>query len=92
MNVHPTDTIIDLAREMRGRRFRTILAAPPWRFKNSGLHGIYHHASEKHLHRYVNEITFRLNDGDVKRHTLERLASLVSAPFGQRISHKDLTA
>ena len=26
MNVHPTDTIIDLARKVRGRRFRTILA------------------------------------------------------------------
>jgi N6-adenosine-specific RNA methylase IME4 len=34
MNVHPTDTIIDLARKVRGRRFRTILADPPWRFIN----------------------------------------------------------
>lgn len=57
-----------------------------------GLHGVYHHASEKHLARYVNEFTFRLNDGDVKRHTLERLASLVSASFGLRITYKDLTA
>jgi len=24
-----------------------------------GLHGVYHHASEKHLHRYVSEFTFR---------------------------------
>jgi transposase-like protein len=57
-----------------------------------GLYGVYHHASEKHLARYVNEFTFRLNDGDVKRHTLERLASLVTASVGPRITYKELTA
>lgn len=31
--------------------------------------------------RYVDEFTFRLNDGDVKRHTLERLVKLVTASF-----------
>lgn len=30
--------------------------------------------------------------GDVKRHTLERLASLVSASFGLRLTYKELTA
>ena len=28
------DTIIDFARSMRGRQFKTILADPPWRFSN----------------------------------------------------------
>jgi transposase-like protein len=63
-----------------------------WAVMKRGLHGVYHHASQKHLHRYVDEFTFRLNDGDVKRHTLERLASLVSAAFGPRITYKELTA
>ncbi|MBN8982055.1 MAG: IS1595 family transposase [Rhizobiales bacterium] len=63
-----------------------------WAVLKRGLHGTYHHASEKHLARYVNEFTFRLNDGDVKRHTLERLASLVTAAFGPRITYKELTA
>ena len=63
-----------------------------WAVMKRGLHGVYHHASEKHLHRYVDEFTFRLNDGDVKRHTLERLESLVSAAFGQHITYKELTA
>ena len=44
-----------------------------------GLHGVYHHASEKHLHRYVDEFAFRLNEGNVKRHTMERLESFVEA-------------
>jgi transposase-like protein len=61
-----------------------------WAVMKRGLHGVYHHASEKHLARYVNEFTFRLNDGDVKRHTTERLDSLVSAAFGQRITYKGL--
>ncbi len=63
-----------------------------WAVMKRGLHGVYHHASEKHLHRYVDEFTFRLNDGDVRRHTLERLASLVSASFGPRLTYRKLTA
>jgi transposase-like protein len=63
-----------------------------WAVMKRGLHGVYHHASPKHLHRYVGEFTFRLNDGDVKRHTLERLASLVSAAFGPRLTYRELTA
>ncbi len=63
-----------------------------WAVLKRGLHGVYHHASPKHLARYVNEFTFRLNDGDVKRHTLERLESLVMASFGPRLTYKDLTA
>jgi transposase-like protein len=63
-----------------------------WAVLKRGLHGTYHRASEKHLVRYVDEFTFRLNDGDVKRHTLERLDSLVSASIGPRIAFKELTA
>lgn len=57
-----------------------------------GIHGVYHHASPKHLHRYVGEFAFRLGDGDVSRHTLDRLASLFSAALGRRLTYKDLIA
>ena len=46
----------------------------------------------KHMNRYVGEFTFRLNEGDVKRHTLERLASLTTVSFGSRITYKELIA
>jgi transposase-like protein len=57
-----------------------------------GLHGVYHHASKKHIGRYVNEFTFRLNEGNVKNHTLDRLDSFVTATAGRRITYKNLIA
>ena len=57
-----------------------------------GIHGVYHHASPKHLHRYVGEFAFRLGDGDVSRHTMERLASLFSAAIGKRLTYAELIA
>ena len=63
-----------------------------WAVLKRGLHGVYHHASGKHLARYVNEFTFRLNDGNVHRQTLSRLDSFVDAVVGRRITYKELTA
>jgi N6-adenosine-specific RNA methylase IME4 len=34
MNAEPDDPAIDLLRKLRGEKFRTILADPPWRFAN----------------------------------------------------------
>jgi transposase-like protein len=56
-----------------------------------GLHGVYHHASPKHLGRYVDEFTFRLNDGNVRRHTGDRLDSFVDAVAGKRLTYERLT-
>ena len=57
-----------------------------------GVIGVYHHTSRKHLGRYVNEFSFRLNDGNVKRQTLARLDSMILATAGKRITYKELTA
>jgi transposase-like protein len=63
-----------------------------WAVMKRGLHGVYHHASEKHLPRYVDEFTFRLNEGNVARHTMQRLDSLSAAAVGKRLTYKGLTA
>lgn len=62
-----------------------------WAVMKRGVHGVYHQVSEKHLGRYVNEFTFRLNDGNVKRHTLARLDSFIKATIGCGITYKELT-
>ena len=56
------------------------------------MHGVYHHASKKHIARYVSEFTWRLNEGNVKRHSLDRLDSFVDAVAGKRIKYSELTA
>ena len=63
-----------------------------WAVLKRGLHGVYHHASPKHLDRYVQEFAFRLNDGNVKRHTMDRLDSFITATSGLRLTYARLTA
>ena len=55
-----------------------------------GLIGVYHHASTKHLGRYVDEFAFRLNEGNVKNHTLSRLDSFIDGATGKRLTYKGL--
>jgi len=57
-----------------------------------GILGVYHHASSKHLGRYVDEFSFRLNEGNVKLHTLTRLNSFVAGTPGKRLTYKALIA
>ena len=40
----------------------------------------------------VGSVNFRLNDGNVSRHTFERLDSLALAVTGKQITYKELTA
>lgn len=61
-----------------------------WAVLKRGINGVYHQVSEKHLARYVDEFTFRLNEGNVKVHTLNRLESLTEATAGKRITYKQL--
>ena len=55
-----------------------------------GLIGVYHRASPKHLGRYVDEFAFRLNEGNVKNHTLTRLDSFIDGTSGKRLTYKGL--
>jgi transposase-like protein len=55
-----------------------------------GLIGVYHHARPKHLGRYVDEFSFRLNEGNVKNHTLTRLDTFVAGVAGKRLTYKAL--
>jgi transposase-like protein len=61
-----------------------------WAVMKRGIYGVYHHTSEKHLHRYTDEFAFRLNEGNVARHTLEHLDSFVDGVAGKRLTYKRL--
>lgn len=63
-----------------------------WAVLKRGVYGVYHQVSAKHLERYVNEFTFRLNQGNVARHTFERLDSFVDAIKGKRLTYARLIA
>ena len=63
-----------------------------WSVLKRGLHGTYHHVSVKHLGKYVDEFTFRLNEGNVKIPTMKRLESLVKGAVGKRLTYERLTA
>lgn len=63
-----------------------------WTVMKRCLHGVYHHASPKHLGRYVDEFAFRLNEGNVARHTLDRLDSFIVNVAGKRLTYKALIA
>jgi transposase-like protein len=62
-----------------------------WAVLKRGFYGTYHSFSGKHLQRYVDEFSFRLNEGNVKHHTMTRIDSLLTKTVGKRITYKRLT-
>ena len=56
-----------------------------------GLEGTFHHASVKHLDRYLNEFTFRLNEENCQVDTKDRMAALFGAMPGKTMTYAGLT-
>lgn len=61
-----------------------------WAVIKRGIYGVYHHISPKHTGRYVDEFAFRLNDGNVKVETTQRMDSLIGQSIGKRLTYKRL--
>ncbi len=62
-----------------------------WAVLKRSLVGTYHHVSGKHLQQYVNEATFRLNDGHVETMLMDRIGSLCRLSLGTRLPYAALT-
>ena len=63
-----------------------------WAVLKRGYNGVYHNWSMKHMTRYINEFTFRLNDGNCRRPPMARLDALIKSAIGKRITYKELVS
>ena len=61
-----------------------------WSVLKRGFYGTFHKFSIKHLQRYVDEFDFRLNDGNVKIPTDERINSVICGCWGKIMPYKTL--
>lgn len=61
-----------------------------WSLFKRGIYGIYHHVSEKHLQRYLDEFTGRSNTRGLSEQ--DRIASFLKSVNGLRLTYKELIA
>ncbi len=61
-----------------------------WAVLKRGYRGIYHNFSTKHLQRYINEFTFRLNQGNCQIDTQDRLNSLFAGMIVKTLTYSEL--
>lgn len=62
-----------------------------WAVLKRSFYGIHHSFSAFHTRLYVDECAFRLNQGNVKIDTLDRIRALVLGCRGKRMTYKELT-
>ena len=63
-----------------------------WALLKRGYDGVYHNWSQEHCHRYVNEFTFRLNEGNCEIDIIDRMKSPARGITGKRLKYEGLIA
>ena len=63
-----------------------------WAVFKRSITGTWRHVSRKHLHRYVDEATFRLNQGNCEVDTIDRIEAIVSRIGDKRIAYRELVS
>lgn len=59
-----------------------------WASLKRGYHGTFHHVSERHINRYVNEFSGRHNNRPAD--TLDQMKAIVRGLVGKRLQYRDL--
>jgi transposase-like protein len=63
-----------------------------WAVLKRGFYGTYHSFSRKHLNRYVSEFTFRLNEGNCRNSTIDRIDAFLAKAQSARLTYRALIA
>lgn len=61
-----------------------------WAVLKRGFTDVYHSWSMKHCNRYVDEFTFRLNEGNCKIDTFDRMVVLSKVMENKWLKYKEL--
>lgn len=62
-----------------------------WALLKRGYYEAFHNFSVKHLQRYVNEFSFRLNEGRCVVESMDRVNALFYKSVGVRLTYAGLT-
>ncbi len=63
-----------------------------WALLKRGFNGTYHNWSQKHCYRYVDEFSFRLNEGNCKFDTILRIHNVCRNAVGKRLTYQRLVS
>lgn len=63
-----------------------------WVILKRSTTGTWHHVSIKHLQRFIDEATCRLNDGNCEVDTIDWGTAVISRIGGKRVPYRDLVA
>ncbi len=62
-----------------------------WAIVKRAHKGVYHHWSKKHGWRYLNEVAYRLVEGNIRIPMMTRIQTLTRRSFEVQLSYKELT-
>lgn len=84
------ETVNHSTREYVAGQAHTNTVESFWALLQRGIYGTYHHLSDKHLARYVNEFSARHN---IRRDdTIDQMKEVLRRIQHKRLRYKDLTA
>ena len=89
---YPHETVRHSAKEYVNGLAHTNGIESVWSVLKRSIHGTWHHVSVKHLQRYINEASFRLNDGNCEVDTVDRMKALAVEMTDRRIPYGELVS